>query len=101
MQHGPTLDLRTDEENDGSDAGASPLMELNPAVYDRSLPPSVPQVIMVCLPGLQGLANKASDLMAEGPERNAEQRRLAARVRDAVRIRDQLDWAALEALVRP
>lgn len=65
--------------------GAQPLVMPNPAFFDRSLPPGQPQVVTVFLPFLQpafagGLPNDWRE--------------------PATRIRDGLDWGALEALVR-
>lgn len=71
-----------------SDEDAWPVMEWNPSFFDRTLPPGVPQVIWVCLPGLQDGV----------PPLNYNWN--AQRARDAARLRDQLDWAALERMVQ-
>ena len=71
-----------------SEDGAMGLMQPNPAFFDRSLAPEVPQLIVVVLPGLQG------DVEPSAIPLNAQ------RARDVARIKAQLDWAALEAMVR-
>lgn len=65
------------------------LVQVNVAAYDKTLAPTVPQVVSVCLPGLQ------PDFPVPGGNWSAQW------ARDAVRIRDGLDWAALEAMVKP
>ena len=80
---GQTRLARDDEASD-----ATPLVQVNAAAYDRKLAPQVPQVVSVCLPGLQ------SDY-ARNDRTWTEQR-----ARDAALIRDGLDWPALEALVK-
>jgi hypothetical protein len=59
----------------------------------------VPQLIWICLPGFQGNVDTGYERYA-GDTRDQEQRKAERRVHDAVLIRDNLDWAALEALVR-
>lgn len=85
---------------DIADTAQAPLVQLNPAFFDKSRSEMAAQIVTVCIPGLQGLANMAYDRLA-GPERDDERRMLEQRTRDAVRIRDHLDWGALEALVKP
>lgn len=75
-------------------------MQPNPAFYDPSISPSVPQLLWVCLPGLQGVVDSTYQMYA-GDEREQEKQTAERRVADAVRIRDKLNWAALEALVKP
>jgi len=72
----------------------------NPAFYDQSIAPSVPQLLWVCLPGLQGVVDSTYQMYA-GDEREQEKQTAERRVADAIRIRDKLNWAALEALVKP
>lgn len=71
------------------DPDGVPLVTTNPAFFDRSAPPSKAQVIIVDLPFLQKGAKPIST--PDEPERRAH----------GERIRDQLDWAALEAMVKP
>jgi hypothetical protein len=85
---------------DIDDPDSAPLVEINPAFFDRSRPAMAPQVITMCIPGLQGLEDKSYERYV-GDERDRERAQLEQRTRDAVRIRDQLDWAALEAMVKP
>jgi hypothetical protein len=75
-------------------------MQPNPAFYDASLSPAIPQVLWICLPGLHGVADSSDERLA-GDSREEEKRTSELRAADAVRIRDKLDWAALEALVKP
>jgi hypothetical protein len=71
------------------DADASPLVTLNPAFFDHSLPASRAQVIIVNLPFLQqGVPPQGTP---DEPARRAH----------GEKIRDQLDWAALEQMVKP
>ena len=93
-------DWRSDALADINDPDASPLVQVNPDFFDRARPATAPQIVTVCMPGLQGLENKSYERLA-GAEREDERQMLEQRTRDAVRIRDQLDWAALEALVKP
>jgi hypothetical protein len=97
--HGVEWSWGTDELLDFNDPDADPLVEINPAFYDRSAAPGVPQLIWICLPGLQGNVDKDYERYA-GDRRDDEQRKAERRVHDAVLIRDNLDWAALDALVR-
>jgi hypothetical protein len=70
------------------DEEATPLVQVNEAAYDKSLGPDAPQVLSACLPGLQ-----------EGfPKEDREW--TPQRARDAILIRDGLDWASLEAIVK-
>ncbi len=71
------------------DPDAVRLITLNPAFFDRTLPASKAQIIIVDLPFVQsGIAPAHSP---DEPERRAH----------GERIRDHLDWAALETMVRP
>jgi hypothetical protein len=54
----------------------------------------------VCLPGLQGVVDSTYQMYA-GDEREQEKQTAERRLADAIRIRDKLNWAALEALVKP
>ena len=98
--HGVDWDFRGDGLADINDPGSSPLVQLNPAFFDRTRPATAPQIITVCLPGLQGLVDKRYEMYA-GDEREQERAKAERRAHDAVLIRDRLDWAALEALVKP
>jgi hypothetical protein len=71
-----------------SDAEALPLVQLNSAFFDKTLAADVPQLVTVCVPGLQ------ADVPVTKTEWNDQ------RARDVALIRDHLDWAALEALVK-
>ena len=75
-------------------------MQPNPAFYDASLSPNLPQVLWICLPGLQGVADSTYQTYA-GEEREQERATAERHLADAIRVRDKLDWAALEALVKP
>jgi hypothetical protein len=97
--HGTEWNWATDEVADIDAADSDPLVQINPAFYDKSAAPSVPQLIWICLPGLQGNVDTGYERYA-GDTRDQEQRKAERRVHDAVLIRDNLDWAALEALVR-
>jgi hypothetical protein len=70
------------------DPEALPLVQLNPAYFDKTLPVDTPQLVTVCIPGFQ------ADVAVTKTEWNDQ------RARDAALIRDHLDWAALEALVK-
>jgi len=85
------------------DEDSLPLMQPNPAFFDRSLAPEVPQVIWVCIDGLQGFPDKRTyEHHAEGSEEYDRDKKHAERVaRDVSKIRDGLDWSALEALIKP
>lgn len=97
--HGVDWDWRSDELRDFDDPDSDPLVQLNPSFYDKSIAPTVPQIIWICLPGLQGQVDKGYENYA-GDTREAERAKAERRLHDAVLIRDHLDWAALEALVR-
>ena len=71
------------------DSDTTPLVQVNVAAYDKRLAPEVPQVISVCIPGLQAGYPKE--------DRNWTPQR----ARDAQLIRDGLNWTALEAMVKP
>lgn len=75
-------------------------MQPNPAFYDQSISPSVPQLLWFCLPGLQGVVDSTYQMYA-GDEREQEKRTAERRLADAIRIRDKLNWTALEGLVKP
>lgn len=93
--------VRTDVM-DINDPESSPLVELNPAFYDRSVPADVPQLIWACIPHIDGAVDTSYERLAEGSEHRQQEKAMNERMaRDAVRIRDGIDWAALEALVRP
>jgi hypothetical protein len=98
-QHGVNWDWHSDQLVDPSTEDAKPLVQINPAFYDKSLAPDVPQVIWVCIPGLQGLVDKSYENQA-GDTYTTEKARTERRTHDATLIRDHLDWAALEALVK-
>jgi hypothetical protein len=98
--HGASWDGHSDALAGIDDPDSTPLVQLNPAFFDRSRPATAPQIITVCIPGLQGLENTAYDRLA-GSEREHERAMLERRTRDAVLIRDRLDWPAIEALVKP
>ena len=70
--------------------GAIPLSTPNPAFFDRSLPASTVQSVAIYLPFLQN-AHRPAGLPSGLPD---EWMPVTAR------IRDQLDWAALAAMVR-
>jgi hypothetical protein len=71
------------------DSDTTPLMQINPAAYNRALGLDVPQVVSVCLPGLQ------SGFDREDRNWTPRMARLTAGIRDG------FDWAALEGLVKP
>lgn len=75
-------------------------MQPNPAFYDQSISPSVPQLLWFCLPGLQGVVDSTYQMYA-GDEREQEKQTAERRLADAIRIRDKLNWGTLEALVKP
>ena len=70
--------------------GAIPLSTPNPALFDRSLPPSAVQVVSVYLPFAQSGA-RANGLP---PDLGEEWRPIEER------IRDQFDWSAIAALLQ-
>ncbi|HEX3868746.1 MAG TPA: hypothetical protein VHV78_18420 [Gemmatimonadaceae bacterium] len=85
------LQLGVDGEKLGmlDDPESVPLVQINAAFFDKTSPVTVPQLVSVCLPGLQeGVEVKRY----EWSDRRAH---------DAGLVRDRLDWAALEALVEP
>ena len=76
---------------DPDEDGAEPLTVPNPAFFDRARPPSVAQILAVYLPYVQS-----------GPRSDVVPPDLPEEWRPAMeKIRDGLDWAALEALLRP
>ena len=84
------------------DTIGQPLVQPNAAFYDASLPPDAPQLLWICADHLQGLEDKSYDRLAEGSAEWLEEKaRNERRVHDVVQIRDQLDWAALHALIKP
>ena len=97
---GGDLTWRADDLARADDPDSSPLVQLNPAFFDRSRSATAPQIITVCVPGLQGREDTSYDRLA-GDERERERVMLERRTRDAVLIRDHLDWSALEALLKP
>lgn len=93
--------FRLARQNDSPDE-VEPLMQTNAAFYDRRLSAEMPQLLWVCAYHLQGLQDTSYDRLAEGTASWREEKAWnEQRVRDVGRIRDQLDWAALEALLRP
>ncbi len=72
------------------EAGAILLSTPNPAFFDRSLPAATVQSIAVYVPFLESAERAAGLPSGLGPEWQPPSRN----------IRDQLDWAALAALVR-
>lgn len=82
-----------DSLTDVKDPTALPLEQLNTSFFDKATPPYVPQVISVGMPGLQ--AGFMPSGFGDGSS-EANQRRVAL----GTRLRDQLDWAALEKLLR-
>jgi hypothetical protein len=78
---------------DVDSAGSLPLIQLNPRFFDSSLPASVPQVISVGIAGLQDGVTPFG--YGDGTD-DATKRVFAI----GARLRDQLDWSAIEALVR-
>jgi hypothetical protein len=69
------------------DPDGIPLVTINPAFYDRSLPASAPQILVVNVPFVQ------PDVTPKGTPDEPPRRT------HGERIRDGLDWAALEAMV--
>jgi hypothetical protein len=101
IAHKGTWDVHGDDELAAmDDPDSSPLVQINPAFFDRTRPATAPQIITVCMQGMQGLEDLSYDRYV-GDEREQERLRIEHRTRDAVRIRDRLDWAALEAMVKP
>lgn len=78
---------------DVDSAGSLPLIQLNPRFFDSSLPATVPQVISIEIAGLQDGVTPFG--YGEGTE-DATRRVFAI----GARLRDQLDWSAIETLVR-
>lgn len=76
-------------------------MQPNAASYDASLPASQPQVLWICIHGLQGVVDSSEYDNYAGDSREQSKQTSELRVADGVKIRDKLDWAALEALVKP
>lgn len=66
----------------------TPLVQINPAAYNKALGLDVPQVVSVCLPGLQ------SDFQRNDQHWDTRRGKMMAAVRDG------FDWAALEGLVK-
>jgi hypothetical protein len=94
-------DFRLARSGDDPDA-IEPLMQLSSAFYDRGAAVDAPQLIWICAYHLQGLPDRSYDRLADGSASWREEKAWnERRVRDVGRIRDQLDWAALEALLRP
>jgi hypothetical protein len=85
------VDFKRAELANADDPDATGVVQWNPAFFDHALPPDVPQIIWVCLPGLQ-----------EGvPPLHDQTSWDAQRARIAGQLRDQIDWAGLEQMVRP
>jgi hypothetical protein len=74
--------------DDDSESETTPLVQINPAAYNKALGLDVPQVVSVCLPGLQ------SDFQHNDQHWDARRGKMMAAVRDG------FDWAALEGLVK-
>jgi hypothetical protein len=79
--------------SDVDSADALPLVQLNPKFYDNTVGATVPQLIAVTIPGLQ--SGRVPFGFGDGTE-DGVRTQLAI----GARLRDQLDWAALEGLVR-
>jgi hypothetical protein len=87
---------------DISDPSTLPLIQPNAAFYDTSLGAGVPQLIWLCAYHFQGLEDKSYERLASGSDEWKEEKAWnERRIRDVVRLRDQLDWSALDALVKP
>ena len=88
------VDARSGERlSDVDSVDTFPLVQLNARFFDNSLQPTVPQVVGVSMPDLQpGIPPSGF-----GDGTRDESKRVAAL---GARLRDQLDWTALEALVR-
>ncbi len=94
-------DFRLARSDDADDV-IEPLMQANPAFYDRALPADEAQLIWVCAYHLEGLPDDSYDRLAEGTASWRQEKAWnARRIRDVARLREQLDWAALEALLKP
>ena len=84
------------------DTTALPLVQPNAGFYDTSLGPDAPQLIWICGYHLQGLEDRGYERLAEGSDEWRQEKAYnERRIRDMVRFRDQLDWSALEALLKP
>ena len=84
------------------DTTALPLMQPNASFYDASLGPDAAQLIWVCGYHLQGLEDRGYERLAEGSDSWRQEKAFnERRIRDMVRFRDQLDWSALDALLKP
>ena len=85
-----------------ADTTALPLMQPNASFYDASLGPDAAQLIWVCGYHLQGLEDRGYERLAEGSDSWRQEKAFNERhIRDMVRFRDQFDWSALEALLKP
>lgn len=82
-----------DSLTDVKDPTALPLEQFNVSFFDKATPPYVPQVISVGMPGLQA----GFMPYGYGDGSNEANQRLVAL---GTRLRDQIDWAALEGLLR-
>lgn len=98
-QHGVNWDWRSDELADVGSDDSTPLVQINPAFFDKTLAADIPQIVSVCLPSIQGEVDKDYERYA-GDTYTREKAAAERRLHDAVLIRDHLDWAALEALVK-
>lgn len=84
------------------DTTALPLMQPNASFYDTSLGADVPQLLWICADHFQGLEDRSYDRLAEGSDSWRQEKVFTERrIREMVRFRDQLDWTALEALLKP
>jgi len=84
------------------DTTTLPLMQPNASFYDASLGADAPQLIWMCGYHLQGLEDRGYERLAEGSDSWRQEKAYnERRIRDMVRFRDQLDWSALDALLKP
>jgi hypothetical protein len=84
------------------DTTALPLMQPNASFYDTSLGPDAAQLIWICGYHLQGLEDRGYERLAEGSDSWRQEKAYnERRIRDIARFRDQLDWNALDALLKP
>lgn len=84
------------------DTTALPLMQPNAAFYDASLGADAVQLLWLCGYHFQGLEDRGYERLAEGSDSWRQEKAMnERRIRDMVRFRDQLDWSALDALLKP
>jgi hypothetical protein len=87
---------------DINDPSTLPLVQPNPTFYDAALGAGAPQLIWLCAYHFQGLEDKGYERLATGSDEWKEEKAWnERRIRDVVRLRDQLDWSALDALIKP